>query len=149
MQSWDESMSHARSACEAWRKESVLSRGRAEVALREREEAVARLREMREDPSSSSSPPSGSGPASPYLHAVRKVSELRSAPLGVLKAVEWQLKKDLYEVEKVRDARSRSCGEFGSDFLFFCRSSASSRTARAASGPTAAAAGHPPPPPPM
>lgn len=39
----------------------------------------------------------------PYLHAIKRVGELKHLPAGVLKTLEWQLRKDLQEVEKVND----------------------------------------------
>ena len=42
----------------------------------------------------------------PLLHAIRRVSDLPSLPPGVLKTLEWQLRKDIAEVERV--ARSQS-----------------------------------------
>ena len=37
----------------------------------------------------------------PLLHVIRRVQDLKTAPMGVLKTIEWQLRKDLQEVEKV------------------------------------------------
>ena len=37
----------------------------------------------------------------PHLHAIRRVQDLKSAPMGALKTLDWQLRKDLQEVEKV------------------------------------------------
>jgi hypothetical protein len=40
----------------------------------------------------------------PLLHVIRRVADLKTAPMGVLKTIEWQLRKDLQEVEKVMRA---------------------------------------------
>jgi hypothetical protein len=37
----------------------------------------------------------------PLLHVIRRVQDLKTAPMGALKTIEWQLRKDLQEVEKV------------------------------------------------
>ena len=38
----------------------------------------------------------------PYLHSVKRVSELKTLPVNILKALEHQLKKDLDEIDKVK-----------------------------------------------
>lgn len=38
----------------------------------------------------------------PYLHSVRRISELRSLSIATLKSIQSQLRSDLEEVEKVR-----------------------------------------------
>merc|ERR1712203_1228061 len=40
----------------------------------------------------------------PLLHVIRRVQDLKTAPMGALKTIEWQLRKDLQEVEKVMRA---------------------------------------------
>jgi hypothetical protein len=42
----------------------------------------------------------------PLLHALRRISDLPALPPGVLKTLEWQLRKDIAEVERV--ARNQS-----------------------------------------
>ena len=37
----------------------------------------------------------------PYLHAIKRTSDLKALPINVLKALELQLKKDLEEIDKV------------------------------------------------
>lgn len=39
----------------------------------------------------------------PYLHSVRRISELRSLSIATLKSIQSQLRSDLEEVEKVRN----------------------------------------------
>jgi len=39
----------------------------------------------------------------PYLHSVRRISELRSLSIATLKSIQSQLRLDLEEVEKVRN----------------------------------------------
>lgn len=38
----------------------------------------------------------------PYLHTVRRISELRSLSIATLKSIQSQLRADLEEVEKVK-----------------------------------------------
>jgi len=38
----------------------------------------------------------------PYLHSLRKISELRSLSIATLKSIQSQLRSDLEEVEKVK-----------------------------------------------
>lgn len=39
---------------------------------------------------------------SPYLHGLRRVSELKSLPLTTLKSIQAQLRSDLEQVDKVK-----------------------------------------------
>lgn len=41
----------------------------------------------------------------PYLHSVRRISELRSLSIATLKSIQSQLRLDLEEVEKVRNRK--------------------------------------------
>lgn len=50
----------------------------------------------------------------PYLHSVRRISELRSLSIATLKSIQSQLRSDLEEVEKVRSEES-----FYNHSLFF------------------------------
>ncbi len=95
LNSWDESYAQARSACEAWKKETAISTKKAELALREKDGALAQLAQLQKEMES----------AGPYVHGVRRVAELKTMPVGVLKTIEWQLRKDLFEVEKVGATR--------------------------------------------
>ncbi len=92
---WDEGLNHARAACDAWQKETALAAKKADLALKEKEAAMAKVAQLQkemEDLAASQGQ---------YLHAVKRTSELPTLPIGVLKAFEWQLRKDLQEVEKV------------------------------------------------
>lgn len=39
---------------------------------------------------------------SPYLHGLRRIAELKSLSLAILKSLQSQLRSDLEEIEKVR-----------------------------------------------
>ena len=40
----------------------------------------------------------------PYLHTLRRISELRSLSIAALKSIQSQLRSDLEEVEKVKQS---------------------------------------------
>ena len=91
----DEGLGHARAAYDVWQKEIALAAKKAEMALKEKEAVVVKMGHMQRELEELQ----GNGQ---YLHAIKRISELPNLPIGVLKAFEWQLRKDLQEVEKVR-----------------------------------------------
>lgn len=97
LNSWDENYAAARNACEAWKKETAISTKKAELALKEKDMLMSKVAQLQQEVDGMSM--NGGGP---YLHAIKKVSELKSLPVAVLKAMEWQLNKDIIEVGKVR-----------------------------------------------
>ena len=94
MANWEESLQRAQKACEVWKNEATIAARKAELAVREKEAAMLKLAQMQKEIDTLS--------GGPHLHAVRRVQDLKSAPMGVLKTLDWQLRKDLQEVEKVR-----------------------------------------------
>ena len=66
---------------------------KAELALKEKEAALLKLAQMQKEVDNLS--------GGPLLHVIRRVQDLKTAPMGALKTIEWQLRKDLQEVEKV------------------------------------------------
>ena len=80
-------------ACEVWKNEATIAARKAESAVREKEAAMLKLAQMQKEIDTLS--------GGPHLHAVRRVQDLKSAPMGVLKTLDWQLRKDLEAVEKV------------------------------------------------
>ena len=70
-----------------------MANGKAEAAIKDRESALTKALQLQRDLEVL-----GGGP---HLHAIKRVSELKTLPLNMLKALEMQLKKDLSEVEKV------------------------------------------------
>lgn len=98
LSSWDEGMQQARAACDAWKKETVISSKKVEMALKEKDSAMAKVVQLQKEVESLQ--------GGPYLHAVKRVAELKTLPVGVIKAIDWQLRKDLQEVEKVRNTFS-------------------------------------------
>ena len=71
----------------------IAANKKAETALREKEAALLKLAQMQKEIDNLS--------GGPLLHVIRRVQDLKTAPMGVLKTIEWQLRKDLQEVEKV------------------------------------------------
>ena len=70
-----------------------LANKKAELALKEKEAALLKLAQMQKEVDNLS--------GGPLLHVIRRVQDLKTAPMGALKTIEWQLRKDLQEVEKV------------------------------------------------
>lgn len=93
MASWEEGLQQARNACEVWKKEAAIANKKAELAMKEKENALLKLAQMQKEIDNLS--------GGPHLHVVRRVQDLKTAPMGVLKTIEWQLRKDLEEVDKV------------------------------------------------
>ncbi|CAB4054043.1 UNKL [Lepeophtheirus salmonis] len=90
---WEEGIQQARSACEAWKQETSMATKKADMALKEKDNAMVKVNQLRKEVDQLS--------GGPYLHALARVSELRVLPMGVLKTLEWNLRKDLKEVENV------------------------------------------------
>ena len=97
MATWGEDLQRTQGACEVWKKEATLANKKAELALKQKDEALLKLAQMQKEIDNLS--------GGPLLHVIRRVQDLKTAPMGVLKTIEWQLRKDLQEVEKVRDVR--------------------------------------------
>jgi len=93
MATWGEDLQRTQGACEVWKKEATLANKKAELALKHKDEALLKLAQMQTEIDKLS--------GGPLLHVIRRVADLKTAPMGVLKTIEWQLRKDLQEVEKV------------------------------------------------
>ena len=91
--SWEESIQQARAACEAWKKETALATKKMEQAIKEKESAAAKMNQMQKELDGLT--------GGPFLHAVGRIEDLKTQPMSILKTIEWQLRKDLQEVEKV------------------------------------------------
>lgn len=55
---------------------------------------------------------------SPYLHGIRRISELKNLSMSALKSLQSQLKNDLEEIEKV-NVRAQSNDVFSRSWLIF------------------------------
>merc|ERR1712004_677590 len=87
LHSWEESMGQARTACDAWKKEAAMANKKAEMAINKAVQLQKELEQL-----------SGG----PLLHALRRIADLPNLPPAVLKTLDWTLRKDIQEIEKVR-----------------------------------------------
>jgi hypothetical protein len=86
----------ARQACEAWKKEAAIALKKVEMAQKDKDGALTKVAQLQKELESATC-------GGPYLHAVKRVAELKGLPAAMLKSLDWQLRKDLQEVEKVRE----------------------------------------------
>ncbi|XP_039289799.1 putative E3 ubiquitin-protein ligase UNKL [Nilaparvata lugens] len=91
--SYEEQITQARGACGAWQKEAEDANRKANIAELQRDEAMSQAKALQQEVDLLQ--------GSPYLHGVRRISELRTLSLSTLKSIKEQLKSDLDEVEKV------------------------------------------------
>ncbi|XP_023342010.1 RING finger protein unkempt isoform X2 [Eurytemora carolleeae] len=98
LSSWEESMIQARTACDAWKKEAAMSKQKAEMAIKEKDVAVNKVSTLQKEIEQLS--------GGPLLHALRRISDLPSLPPAMLKTIEWQLRKDIAEVERASRQQS-------------------------------------------
>ncbi|XP_015590748.1 putative E3 ubiquitin-protein ligase UNKL isoform X8 [Cephus cinctus] len=96
---WDERINQARAACEAWQLESEEARRKASIAEQQRDESVDCLQALLQVKALRVENEASSG--GPYLHTLRRTSELRSLSISTLKSIQSQLRSDLEEIEKV------------------------------------------------
>lgn len=89
---WEDRVLQARTACEAWQRESEEATRKASIAEQQRDEAVGRMAQLKMDLEQLQR---GS-----YIHGLPR-QELRTLTLPKLKALQAQLRADLEEVEKV------------------------------------------------
>jgi len=94
LHSWEESMSQARTACDAWKKEAALANKKAEIASKEKEVAIAKCSSLQKEIDQM------------RVEALRRVADLHNLPPQYLKTIEWNLRKDISEVEKALRAQS-------------------------------------------
>ncbi|KAL2740214.1 putative E3 ubiquitin-protein ligase UNKL isoform X3 [Vespula squamosa] len=90
---WDERINQARAACAAWQLESEEAKRKASIAEQQRDEALLQVKALRVENEAAS--------GGPYLHTLRRTSELRSLSIATLKSIQSQLRSDLEEIEKV------------------------------------------------
>jgi hypothetical protein len=108
--SWEESIQQARTACEAWKKETALATKKMEQAIKEKESAAVKMNQMQKELDGLT--------GGPFLHAVGRIEDLKTQPMSILKTIEWQLRKDLQEVEKVMRSQAENNQWFSSNRLF-------------------------------
>jgi len=108
--SWEESIQQARTACEAWKKETALATKKMEQAIKEKESASVKMNQMQKELDSLN--------GGPFLHAVGRIEDLKTQPMSILKTIEWQLRKDLQEVEKIMRSQADNNQWYTSSRLF-------------------------------
>ncbi|XP_043485033.1 RING finger protein unkempt homolog isoform X4 [Leptopilina heterotoma] len=93
---WDERINQARAACAAWQMESEDAKRKATIAEQQRDEyrnEFQALKQLRAEKEAAN--------GGPYLHTLKRTSELRSLPITTLQSIQTQLRSDLEELEKV------------------------------------------------
>merc|ERR1712072_899422 len=97
--SFEENIQQARNACEVYKREATLASRKADLAYKEKDAAMLKLAQMQKELDSLS--------GGPHLHVIRRVQDLKSTPIGILKTIEYRLRQDLQEVEKVMRAHQQ------------------------------------------
>ncbi|XP_046659880.1 putative E3 ubiquitin-protein ligase UNKL isoform X2 [Homalodisca vitripennis] len=88
--SWEERVSQARVA---WQRECEEAQRKASIAEQQRDEAISQAKALQQEVDLLQ--------GSPYLHGLRRISELRNLSLATLKSLQSQLRSDLEEIDKV------------------------------------------------
>ncbi|KAL4119630.1 hypothetical protein QTP88_012426 [Uroleucon formosanum] len=92
--SWEsERMSQVKCTYEAWQRETEDSNNKLKIAEQQRDEAINQAKSLQKEVDLLQ--------GSPYLHGLRRVSEIRNLSLSVLKSLQSQMRNDLEEIEKV------------------------------------------------
>ncbi|KAL0279512.1 UNVERIFIED_CONTAM: hypothetical protein PYX00_001052 [Menopon gallinae] len=90
---WEQMVAQARTACEAWQRDAEENSRKASIAEKQRDEALNQAKNLQKEVESLQK--------SPFLHGLRRVSELRTLSMATLKQLQAQLRADLEEIEKV------------------------------------------------
>lgn len=90
---WEECLTQARTACEAWQRESEEANRKVQLAEAKLAETMAQYNSLKEEYEKLQ--------GGPHLHSITKVSELSKLSLSVLKNIQAQLRQDLEEIDKV------------------------------------------------
>ncbi|CAH0385837.1 unnamed protein product [Bemisia tabaci] len=93
LSSWEERIAQARTACEAWQREAEEANRKATIAEQQRDDVASQLKATQQKLEMLQS--------SPYLHGLRRISDLRNLSLATLKSLQAQLRNDSEEIEKV------------------------------------------------
>lgn len=93
LQSWEDRLQQARTACDLWKRESEEANRKAQLSETKLSETIAQLNNLKQDYENLQ--------GGPHIRSLMKVSELSKLSLGVLKNLHAQLRQDLEEIEKV------------------------------------------------
>merc|ERR1719158_2138552 len=100
LSSWEEKINQARTACEAWQKETAMAQKKVELAMKGKSDAMSKTAQLAKDVELLS--------GGPHLHVIKRVADLKGLPLNMLKAIEIQLRRDLQEVDKAMQSQTES-----------------------------------------
>jgi len=95
--SWEESMSQARTACDAWKREAAMANKKAEVAAKEKEMAIAKCSSLQKEIEQMRVEP---------MRRLQDMHSLHNLPPQYLKTIEWNLRKEMTEVDKALRAQT-------------------------------------------
>ncbi|XP_022916199.1 RING finger protein unkempt isoform X2 [Onthophagus taurus] len=90
---WEERLSQARTACEAWQRETEEANRKVQMTEGKLSDVQTQCSNLKQELEKQQ--------GGPHLHSIKKVSELSKLPLSVLKNIQAQLRQDLEEVDKV------------------------------------------------
>ncbi|XP_017770912.1 PREDICTED: RING finger protein unkempt [Nicrophorus vespilloides] len=91
--SWSDRLLQAKTACDAWQRETEEANRKVAVAEQKIGDLVSQYGALKLDYEQAQ--------GGPHLHSIMKVSELSKLSLGALKGIQSKLKQDLEEVDKV------------------------------------------------
>lgn len=93
LSNWEDRISQARAACEAWQRESEEANRKVQLTESKLNETITQYNALKQEYEKLQ--------GGPHLHSITKVSELSKLSLSVLKNIQAQLRQDLEEIEKV------------------------------------------------
>lgn len=90
---WEERIRQARTACEAWQRETEETNRKLQMSESKLNETLTQYNALQTKVEKIQ--------GGPYLHSITSVSELRNLSLTALKGIQAQLRQDLEEIDKV------------------------------------------------
>lgn len=93
LSNWEDRITQARAACEAWQRETEEANRKVQLTESKLNETISQYNALKQEYEKIQ--------GGPHLHSIMKVSELSKLSLSVLKNVQAQLRQDLEEIDKV------------------------------------------------
>lgn len=93
LNNWEERLQQARTACEAWKRESEDANRKAKQLESKLQETLTQYTSLKQECEQLQD--------GPHIRRITKVSELSKLSLSVLKSIHSQIRQDLEEIEKV------------------------------------------------
>ncbi|XP_031353673.1 RING finger protein unkempt isoform X1 [Photinus pyralis] len=90
---WEERLVQARTACDAWQRETEEANRKVQLAETKLNETMTQFGSLKQEYEKLQ--------GGPHLHSITQVSELSKLSLSLLKNIHSQLRQDLEEIEKV------------------------------------------------